>query len=524
MPTKRKPSKVAELQETVKQLVNNEQYLQEQVRELELAMDDVGWRRMSAEGDLEFSRPGLQQIMRVSRIMFLKNPLINRAVTLQAIYVWAQGVTVSSDDETVQEVVDAFMQDERNMVELTGHQARTMKEQDLQVLGNLYFAFFSALDTGATIVRTIPAEEVQEIICSPEDRREVWFYKRQWTVDTFDIGTGVITQQQRTAYYPDVNYDPTDKPEVIGGNPVVWGTPVYHVRVGGLSDMKFGVPETYQAHDWARAYNANLEDWASIIRAHARFAFQLTTQGGAAGVAAAKAKFNTTLGVGGSMERNPPPLVGSTFIAPQGTELAAVKTAGSVTDPNSARRLLLMVCSGFGMPESFFGDVSVGTLATAKSLDRPTELKFKDRQELWKAILVKILTYVVNRSKGAANGRLRLVGTTAPQINVEFPPILEHDIAEQMAAITAGATLNGSPKAGTIDDDTLSRLILQALGVPNINDALELIKKQREEDAAKAEEQTAAQADAQAAAQDGAVAEAVRDLVEVVSKLKAKAA
>ena len=459
----------AALREELRQVGANESFLRERLAELEMALEDVTYQRLGAEGEREFSRDGLARIMTLSRMMFLKNPLINRAVSLQAIYVWAQGCTVTSTDENVQAVIDEFIADERNQVELTGHQARTMKEVDLQVLGNLYFAFFSTLDTGGTVVRALPPEEIREIISNPEDAREPWFYKRQWEASTLNIATGVSTPKTRIAYYPDFRYPETaEKPALIGGSPVMWDTPVYHVRVGGLSDMRWGVPETYQAIDWAKAYNQFLENWATIVAAYARFAFKLTSKGGARGIAAAKTRLNTTMAVGGITESNPPSQTASTFIGGEGANIEPVKTAGATTSADDARRLLLMVCAGTGMPESFFGDVSVGTLATAKSLDRPTELKFRDRQELWKSILKTILGHVVSKSRGAANGRLRTAQAQVAPITVEFPPILEHDITEQMGAIVAGATMNGSALANTIDRETLSKLVLTTLGVPNV--------------------------------------------------------
>ena len=522
-------SELTQLREVVGQLESNEELLKENLAELELAVDNQGWQRLFGEFEREFSRGGLAQIFRMSRLMFLKNPLVNRAVTLQAIYVWAQGVQITSTDEDVQAVIDAFLADKRNQVELTSHQARTMKEQDLQVLGNLFFAFFVSPADGATVVRTLPPEEIQEIVCNPEDAKEPWFYKRTWTAPVLDFASGNTTPKPMTAYYPDLDYSAAARPNSIGGYPVMWDSPVYHVRVGGLSDMRFGVPETYQSIDWARAYNAFLEDWATIVRAYARFAFKLTSAGGKQGIAAAKAKLGTTYASGSaSPETNPAPLVGSTFIAGQGADLQPVKTAGATTSADDARRLLLMVCAGFGMPESFFGDVSVGTLATAKSLDRPTELKFRDRQELWKSVLDTILQYVVARSRSAASGKLRMVGkqsTERAPIEIHFPPILEHDIAEQMAAIVSGATLNGSPNASTMDRETLSKLILNALGVPNVQEVIDLLRVQWEEE------------DAQAAAAaanlpggggdptaDPGVAEAVKGLREAIDALRKKVA
>jgi hypothetical protein len=57
-----------------------------------------------------------------------------------------------------------------------------------------------------------------------------------------------------------------------------------------------------------------------------------------------------------------------------------------------------MVAAATGMPEFFFGDANVGNHATAKTLDRPTELKFLDRQTLWADIHQDILQYVIDQS------------------------------------------------------------------------------------------------------------------------------
>jgi hypothetical protein len=175
--------------------------------------------------------------------------------------------------------------------------------------------------------------------------------------------------------------------------------------------------------------------------------------------------------------------------------------------------------------------VSVGNLATAKSLDRPTELKFRDRQELWKSILDTILQYVVRQSKRAASGKLRLASkdtAEAAPIEISFPPILEHDVAETMAAIVSGATLNGSPNASTIDRETLSKLVLTALGVADVQAVIDMLKPQWEEEDARAADAAAnlptpggKQADPNA---DPGVTEAVRGLREAIDALRKKVA
>ncbi len=53
--------------------------LEERLAELELALEDQEWLKLSLTGEREFSREGLGKIVRLSRLMFLKNPLINHA-------------------------------------------------------------------------------------------------------------------------------------------------------------------------------------------------------------------------------------------------------------------------------------------------------------------------------------------------------------------------------------------------------------------------------------------------------------
>ena len=249
---------------------------------------------------------------------------------------------------------------------------------------------------------------------------------------------------------------------------------VYHVKVGALSDMRFGLPETYQSLDWARAYKEFLEDRATIARALSRFAWRVTAPGGAKGVAAAKTKLASTIGatIG---ETNPAPVTGSTFVAAQGgANLDPIRTVGATINPEEGRRFLLMAAMGSGLPETFYGDVSVGTLATAKSLDRPTQLKFLDRRTLWADVHLQIVQYVIDCAIKAS----KLNQNVDRHVDIGFPDLLEEDVTERVSAIIDAATLKGQSPAGTMDDRTLIRLLLQALGIEQIDELLDRIAPQ----------------------------------------------
>jgi hypothetical protein len=237
--------------------------LNERMAELELALEDRNWLRLAAETNREFSRQGLRAIMMLSRFFFLKNPLMRRGVTLQSQYVWGQGVNISAADDDINMVLQDFMDDVHNKSEMFSHEARVSKEQELQVTGNLFFVFFPDTNTGHVRLRTIPADEVQIIHCSPDDQKEPWYYERTWTPAGIDIASGASQAfPPKTILYPDYRYLPSkqEKQAAFGGKTVAWDSPVMHVRAGGLADMRFGTPEYYAALDWARAYSEFLQE------------------------------------------------------------------------------------------------------------------------------------------------------------------------------------------------------------------------------------------------------------------------
>lgn len=517
------------LAEAAAQYEANSAYLVERLAELELALEDGDWQRLTGENNRDFSRDGLKRITHLARLYFLKNPLLKRGVMIQTQYVWGQGATIQARHPKVNEVVQAFLDDPGNKAVLTGHQARMTKETELQIEANLFLAMFTNLATGTVRIRNIPFAEVEDIIFNPDDAAEPWFYKRVWQQSKFDMATGQTSSTPQTAYYPDWRYLPADKPQSINGKKVHWDAPVYHVAVNKLSDMKFGVSEIYAGIDWAKAYKDFLSDWFTIVKAYSRFAWNLTTKGGARGVAAAKTRLGTNLSASSGVDSNPPAATGSTFIATEGVKMEPIKTAGAQTSAEDGRRGLLMVCAALGIYEHYFGDPSTGNLATATSMERPMELMFRDRQTLWADVLTDILNYVIDASVAAVGGKIpgtvttdadgnRVVTLAADVDNedpekavepidrgleISFPDILQKDVQGKVAAVISALTLNG--QAPVVPVKEVVKLTLGALGVPNVDELLEVYFPE--------DQQTT-----EAPAED-AVTEAVRDLTKAAAAL-----
>ena len=446
----------------------------ERLAGLELALEDVGWTRLwGEESDQEFTRSSLGKIAHLSRLMYLKNPLISQGVRVKRNYVWGQGVSIKAEDPEIDKIIQQFLNDRKNIQELTGHQAQILKEADLECDGNIFIVLFTKGKTQVQL-RSLPFVQITKKINNPEDYKDTWYYQREW-IDKKGEGHKEL--------HPDWLYLPKTKPTSIDSIKVRWDAPIYHIKIGGFSDWQFGVSEVYASIDWARAYKEFLEDWATITRAYARFAWRMNVKGGKKALAAVRSKFNA----GNVEDLKASPAVGSIALTADGATMNPIKTSGATTSPSDGRRIMLMVASALGLPETFFGDVSVGTLATATSLDRPTELCMIDRQMLWSAVFTDILNYVLLKAIQGKKlkGKLNPEENTLPQIEwkdtdfddqvqIRFPPIIEGDRAANVKSIVYAS------ETGLVDSEILARLLLVALGEPDVEQALEQMQSEPE--------------------------------------------
>lgn len=492
------PRAFESLRESHSTPVSSPTQFKERLWELELALEDRGWVREVTLANLEFSRLGVQQLVRICRIYAIKNPWIKRGAEICALYVFARGVEIRSEDTTANDVIQDFL--ERNKKEL-GHIALAQKEQSIQTDGSLYFGLPAAPD-GSVKVTMIDPLEVMDIITDPDDSSVPRFFMRQWSrLDTEKN----LAPEQLNVWLPAIDYNPTPKPTMIQGKPVNWDMPVLRVKIGCPANWRWGIPPLYASIDWARAYKDFLEDWATVQRTLSRFALMIETKGGAPAIAAYQALLSTTFAdaQGTQIERNPPPVTGSAHVSGPGNTVKPFQSAGSKDSPEQARRLLLGVAAAQGMPETFYGDASTGSLATAQSLDRPTELKFLEMQNRWIDTLNQILQYVLQVSSGTPKGRMReaLAGkrmriipmrprmtvngiiweagkSQEPgdvNIIVRFPAVLEHDPSVMVDAWSHVCTLGGRTgiPAGVVDRRTVAAGMLHEIGYEDVAELLD---------------------------------------------------
>ena len=437
----------------------------------------------------------------------MKNPLIRRGVDVCSAYVFGRGFEVTTDNPKANDVLQAFFAANANVL---GQIGLAKLEKQKWYDGNLFIVFFAdRLNTGNVTVRTIDATEIQDIITDPEDGDTPWFYKREWVQRAYDQGNGQMRNQGKVAFYPALGYDPPSKPPTFGDAPIMWDTPILHRKSGDVGKWHFGCPEIYPALDWAKTSRRLLEACFTVRKSLAQISATLTTKGGQQALSGAKQQLATTVGPTSSLwDTNPTAVDGSIFASGPGTKLEAFKTAGAGGNPEDVRRYIHWVAMVFGIPETFFADASVGSLATAQSLDRPTELRFLERQEVWREDLTRIAQFVLGVNMRATSGKLQESGIveiiecrrvlnvrgemvyeampTKPStvvIRVNFPAIREGDMPANIKAICEAMTLdNKGGQVVGIDEKVGVALLFEQLGYENYQDTVEKMYPKNEYD------------------------------------------
>lgn len=451
-----------------------ESLVAESFAQLELARENAGWTKLTEQYANDFTRDGLRNAADQGRLFGVANPLIKRGREIRHAYVHGQGCTIDAKNPDVNDLIQAYLDDEGNREAFYGAQATQQYEGALYDEGNYFLANFTSPLDGRVQVRNIPFDEITDVVTAPGDKATPHYYLRQW-VETVRQGDGSVKAEQMKAYYPALKYQPITKYKAIDDIPVIWDAPIKHVKVNAGSGWKFGIGDSYAAIPWALSHKGFLEDWALLMKALAKIAYTTTSK--TAGQAQAKRAALQ------SMANMP---AGSTVNMTEGQTLEPVSKSGATIDAESSRPLATMVASALGLPVTILlaDPGQTGARATAETLDLPTRLVMQARQELHRDVRRDLIGYAVEQAIIAPRGPLRKLGRplrdgdrltvqwTDPDdrsIDIAFPSLEDVDVKVLMDAIVAADGLPNVPKL------PLVRLALQVLKVENIDELIDEI-------------------------------------------------
>lgn len=433
------------------------------------------WVPLTASDFSNFTHYDVNTIAKDAETAYFNEPLIQRVIEVTTIYVWGQGVTISSSDERIKSVIDDFTGDRQNHAEIGEQQGWEALNRALMIRGNLFFHFFPDPIYGHVRIRSVSLSQITKIKGDPNDWKTPLYYLREYRDEN-----NTLTKK----YHPDINNplvwgSTRNRPTHIDGVEIDWSSQIYHVATNCLPEMQFGVSEVYTALRWSKLYETVLKLCFQILEARSRISQLLGDPTGAKKDLPHLAKQLTLPGQGHA----------ATLATVGGAELKPFDVSYGMPHPDYGRRYLLQVCAATGISEPFLaGDSATSNLATATALERPLELQFLDRQELWSSIIKEIYRVVIRWACVAEQGLLHDAVDVKTQryppfepvytlkasegeepvsmdVTVTFPPILKDaaDTARIMAIVSA-ATSGILPVEYSIEQ------ILDALMVPDASE------------------------------------------------------
>jgi len=414
--------------------------------ENELANEDKGWINLSTTATMGLSDATRIGAVQTSRRYYYTDPMAAQAIRLWTDYTFGTGMTWSVEEENkeIKKVLESFWNSKDNKSVLSARGQRKSSDK-LLVDGEIFFAIFLGPE-GQNRIRRIDPLEITDIITNPDDIEDVMYYKREW-VD--QQGKGL------SAYFRSAG-NIKGKPYKDYAGKTISGTEgpiVYHITHRTIGQR--GTPLSMPAHFYLKYNQKFLASRISIALALSRFAWKTKVKGGQAAIDAVKAKTN-----------DKEIAAGSHLLENLGSDTTPIRTeSGASAAYQDGRMIKLMIASAYGIPEQYFGDISIGNLATAKTVELPMMKMFQSYQAIW-AGAYKDINDIVLEHNGVPEDKW--------YVDLDFPAIAPEDIAQ--AAVAIVGILGVMPELAESDD--VKQVALMTMG---INDPAEVIAQLTQE-------------------------------------------
>ena len=159
-----------QLKEHIRVLVDQNEMLEESIRDISLAVDDFGWKPLgAAQPEQAMDLDTVKKIAETCRALVVVNPLVKRGIAVRTSYIWGGGVQLGDRSQSwYNRSVKRTMGTTLAQLEL---------ERSAAADGNLFFL----VDIRQGTVQRIPMWEISGKATSEDDAEKVTYYKRTYT-------------------------------------------------------------------------------------------------------------------------------------------------------------------------------------------------------------------------------------------------------------------------------------------------------------------------------------------------------
>lgn len=414
-----------------------------QTVEDELRLEDEGWLLLGAATGEVIPAANRKANVLLSRLYYTKDPLARQAIRLWTDYTFGSGMNWQAKEESTQKALEGFWDAKANQSVLSVRGQRKSSDK-LLVDGEIFFALFMA--KGEAKIRRIDPLEISEIVTNPDDVEDVRFYKREWTDSQ--------GKPHATIYRSFNNPKGEETKDSLGANVKQTDEAfVYHLAYNTIGQR--GNPLLLPALDWIKQYRRFLASRVAVMLALARFAWKAKTKGGQTAVDSIKSTYDEKEVAAGSM-----------IVENLGVDMQPIKTdSGASNAYQDGRMLKLQIAAAVGIPEQYFGDISIGNLATAKTVELPMMKMFQSYQMVWSDTYQDIDELILEHS-GVSEDKW--------YVDRDFPAIAPEDVAQLATSIEQICTV--FPEFAFNRD--VQQAALMSIGINNTAEVLDALAKE----------------------------------------------
>lgn len=442
----------------------------------QLAWDSLGMLGGSYQIASEAAR---KRAVDESRRLWEYSPLAWWAIQVWTNYGLGETVKITCDDEDADAQFQECWTAQRNAELFAPDRLQDLSNYTL-VDGNTFLAAFASSVDGSVTWAEIPVDEIQDIICDPQNAKRPLFYKR-----VFQMGQSPATMRTVTLYYPDWQAyfdapDDLDKVElptdakradkVTDENQPHTEVCILHIAHNRKNRKTlWGYPILSIATPYMRSHKRFLEDRLTIVASKAMYVRKAKVQGGSRAVATMRAKLQSNLTSSNAYETNPPAVPGATLIengAVDTTDMPMNTGAGDAKADNEMFAWMALIGAGL-FPTTAGMDTS--RWATALAMDKTQAMQWSRYQTFLSSQFKKIVIITLNFAERYGNASY---DTKNAQVSidslslVDFPGIVE-SMSSLMNSGLGPLIEKGvlTPETGRKLAQVIWRIAFKALGV-----------------------------------------------------------
>jgi hypothetical protein len=438
-------------------------------------MEEFGWNKVT---DNSLLRP-MKRTVNTIRNGIIRNQLkystdgyIKRGINLHTDFVFGKGIDIpkAKSEIIMEEVVKPFWRDPVNRRNYFSFMAQQRRHRETSLSGELNILL--KIDPITSRVRLYPIlpHEIIEVIPDKDEPGRPAFYQLRHTVREWDFqrnqwkGTVDMDLQIHRSYRYKIFEASND--ELSRGL-------VYHVGLNEFFDLMRGESDIHACYEESESARDIAQDGATLSRANAEIGYKMIIKKGGKTVKDDVMEYLKTRTDGA----NPTPAPGSEWVENDAVsrEWMQSRDTGAQSREKDQRMMRMYGFAAMGFGEHYFGDASTGNLATSTSMELPVIKMIEGEQKFWESVYHDLVNFQIDIAavggiiSGEVVDREELEVETEENrlIDIDFPPITQKEIDRYVTAIT------GAESAALLPYKEAARLVMEAFGVNNIDEALD---------------------------------------------------